>query len=173
MEKSSGDDRNSFGQFLTENEMSENRKKLVHTGDYVKILEDLTQEDKTVGVPVSGNSMSPFLISQRDYVIFQKPNRPLQKGDIVFFRRDSGEYILHRVSKIRENQYYILGDAQTKVEGPIREDQIFGLVTKVRRKEKWIDASDFWWQFFEKVWIRIIPMRTLIMSFYKQLYKNH
>lgn len=158
--------------FLTENEMSENRKKLVHTGDYVKILEDLAQEDKTVGVPVSGNSMSPFLISQRDYVIFQKPNRPLQKGDIVFFRRDSGEYILHRVSKIRKNQYYILGDAQTMVEGPIREDQIFGLVTKVRRKGRWIDPSDFWWKFFEKVWIQMVPMRTLIMSIYKQFYKK-
>ena len=169
MEKSSGDDRNSFGQFLTENEMSENRKKLVHTGDYVKILEDLAQEEKTVGVPVSGNSMSPFLISQRDYVIFQKPNRPLQKGDIVFFRRDSGEYILHRVSKIRENQYYIIGDAQTKVEGPIREDQIFGLVTKVRRKGKWIDPSDFWWKFFEKVWIRVIPLRPVIRKLYGNL----
>ena len=166
MEKSSGDDRNSFGQFLTENEMSENRKKLVHTGDYVKILEDLTQEDKTVGVPVSGNSMSPFLISHRDYVIFQKPNRSLQKGDIVFFRRDSGEYILHRVSKIRKNQYYILGDAQTKVEGPIREDQIFGLVTKARRKGKWIDPSNFWWKFFEKVWINMIPLRPVIRKLY-------
>ena len=172
MEKSSGDDRNSLVIFLTENEMSENRKKLVHTGDYVKILEDLAQEDKTVGVPVSGNSMSPFLISQRDYVIFQKPNRPLQKGDIVFFRRDSGEYILHRVSQIKENQYYILGDAQTKVEGPIREDQIFGLVTKVRRKGKWIDPSDFWWKFFEKVWINMIPLRPFIRKLYGILTKR-
>lgn len=151
---------------LTENEMSENRRKLVHTGDYVKILEDLTQDDKTVGVPVSGNSMSPFLISRRDYVIFHKPNRPLQRGDIVFFRRDSGEYILHRVFQIRENQYYIIGDAQTKVEGPIREDQIFGLVTKVRRKGKWIDSSDFWWKFFEKLWIRMIPLRPFIRKLY-------
>lgn len=157
---------------LTENEMSENRRKLVHTGDYVKILEDLTQEDKTVGVPVSGNSMSPFLISQRDYVIFQKPNRPLKKGDIVFFRRDSGEYILHRITKIREKQYYILGDAQTHEEGPIREDQIFGLVTKVRRKGKWIDSSDFWWQFFEKVWIRMIPLRPFIRKLYGLLTKR-
>ena len=154
---------------LTENEMSENRRKLVHTGDYVKILEDLAQEEKTVGVPVSGNSMSPFIISQRDYVIFQKPNRSLQKGDIVFFRRDSGEYILHRVSRIRENQYYILGDAQTKVEGPIREDQIFGLVTKIRRKGKWIDPSNIWWKFFEKVWIRVIPLRPVIRKLYGNL----
>ena len=146
--------------------MSANGKKLVHTEDYVKILEELTSENKTVGVPVSGNSMAPFLISQRDHVIFQKPDRPLRKGDIVFFRRDSGEYILHRIYRIRKNGYFILGDAQTKPEGPVREDQIFGLVTKIRRKGTWIDSGDFWWQFFEKVWIRIIPLRPVIRAAY-------
>ena len=138
----------------------------------MKILEELTSENKTVGVPVSGNSMAPFLISQRDYVIFQKPDRPLKKGDIVFFRRDSGEYILHRISRIRKNGYFILGDAQTKQEGPVREDQIFGLVTKIRRKGTWIDSSDFWWRFFEKVWIRIIPLRPVIRATYGAIKKR-
>ena len=140
--------------------------KYVHTEDYVKVLEELTFSNKTVGIPISGNSMAPFLISQRDYVIFQKPNRPLKKGDVVFFQRDSGEYILHRISRIRGNMYYILGDAQTQSEGPIRKDQIFGLVTKIRRKNKWIDQKDFWWQFFEKVWIRIIPLRPAVRKVY-------
>ena len=152
--------------------MSANGKKLVHTEDYVKILEELTSENKTVGVPVSGNSMAPFLISQRDHVIFQKPDRPLRKGDIVFFRRDSGEYILHRIFRIKKNGYFILGDAQTKLEGPVREDQIFGLVTKIRRKGKWIDSSDFWWRFFEKVWIRIIPLRPVIRAVYGIIIKR-
>lgn len=143
-----------------------NEIKHVHTADYVKILEDLSHENKTVGVPISGNSMAPFLISQRDYVIFQKPDRPLKKGDIVFFRRGSGEYILHRIAKIRNNYYYILGDAQTQLEGPVQGDQIFGLVTKIRRKGKWINSDDFWWQFFEKVWIRMIPLRSVVRKAY-------
>ena len=138
----------------------------------MKILEELTSDDKTVGVPVSGNSMAPFLISQRDYVIFQKPDRPLKKGDIVFFRRDSGEYILHRISRIRESGYFILGDAQTKLEGPVREEQIFGLVTKIRRKGTWIDSGDYWWRFFEKVWIRIIPLRPVIRAAYGVIKKR-
>lgn len=146
--------------------MDSNSTKFIHTAEYVKILEELTHNRKTVGVPISGNSMAPFLISQRDYVIFQKPNRPLKTGDIVFFRRDTGEYILHRISKIRKKQYYILGDAQTQLEGPVREEQIFGLVIKVRRKGKWIDQSDFWWKFFEKVWIRMIPLRPAARKLY-------
>lgn len=149
--------------------MDTNGTKLVHTADYIQILENLVHDDRIVGVPISGNSMAPFLISQRDYVVFQKPSRPLKKGDIVFFRRESGEYILHRISRIRNNGYYILGDAQTQMEGPICKDQIFGLVIKIQRKGKWIDSSDFWWKFFEKVWIRIIPFRPFIRKVYAAL----
>ena len=138
----------------------------VHTEDYVGILKDLVQDEHTVTVPVAGNSMSPFLISGRDIVLFQKPDRSLRRGDIVFYQRDSGEYILHRICRIDGNKYYIIGDDQISVEGPIREDQIFGLVTKIRRKGEWIDSNDFWWQFFEKVWIRMIPLRLVARKVY-------
>ena len=138
----------------------------VHTEDYVEILKDLVQDDHTVTVPVAGNSMSPFLISGRDIVLFQKPDRSLRRGDIVFYQRDSGEYVLHRICRTDGNRYYIIGYAQISVEGPVREDQIFGLVTRIRRKGKWIDSSDFWWQFFEKVWIRMIPLRPVVRKVY-------
>ena len=57
-------------------------------------------------------------------------------------------------------------DAQTIIEGPIRRDQIFARITKVNRKGKMISNGDFWWEFFEKVWIRMVPLRPVIMKFY-------
>lgn len=146
-------------------------EKIVDTRNYVRILEELTKEEKSVGIPVAGNSMAPFLISGRDHVLFQKPDRPLRVGDIVFFQRENGEYVLHRIRKIRNGMYYIVGDAQTVVEGPIREKQIFGLVTKVRRKGKWIDESDSWWLFFEKIWIHMIPFRPLVRGLYNGYFR--
>lgn len=141
-------------------------KKNLETREYLRILEELLHDHKTVKVPVSGNSMSPFLITERDCVLVQEPKRPLKRGDIVLFQRNSGEYILHRICRTKNDEFYIVGDAQTEIEGPIQRNQIFGHVIKVQRKGIWIDGSNFWWLFFQYVWIRIIPLRPILRKAY-------
>ena len=39
----------------------------------------------------------------------------------------------------------------------------------VRRKEKLLQPGSFWWDFFEKVWIRVIPLRPGIVAAYSAL----
>ena len=86
---------------------------------------------------------------------------------MAFFVRDNGQYIMHRICRVDKNgDCYFVGDAQLLIEGPIKHKQIFGKITKVMRKGKWIDEHDFWWQFFEKVWIRLIPFRPLLRKVY-------
>ena len=138
----------------------------VDTQEYLTILKDLVQQGKEVSLLVSGNSMSPFLIHERDYVYFRKPNRPLKPGDIVFFQRKTGQYIMHRIWKVKPEGLYIVGDAQTVIEGPVAEAQVFAVITRVQRKGKWISPGDFWWEFFEHVWIHIIPFRHVMMRIY-------
>ena len=134
--------------------------KVVDTREYVGMLKELTEEGKEVSMLVFGSSMAPFLIHARDMIYFKKPDRELQKGDIVFFRRKSGQFVMHRIWKIRPEGYYIVGDAQTQIEGPVKREQIFALITKVRRKEKWLEPGDFWWEFFEHVWLHMIPLQS-------------
>lgn len=50
-----------------------------------------------------------------------------------------------------------------------RPDQVLALVTAVRRKEKLLQPGSFWWDFFEKVWIRVIPLRPGIVAAYSAL----
>lgn len=138
----------------------------VDTREYVSVLKELVQEGKEVSLLVAGNSMSPFLIHERDYVYFREPDRALKRGDIVFFQRKTGQYVLHRIWKVKPEGYYIVGDAQTEIEGPVRREQIFAIVTQVQRKGKWIKPGDFWWEFFEHVWIRVIPVRHLFVKLY-------
>ena len=45
-----------------------------------------------------------------------------------------------------------------------RPDQVLALVTAVRRKGKLLQPGSFWWDFFEKVWIRVIPLRPGIAA---------
>lgn len=140
--------------------------KIIDTREYVSIFRELTEADKEVGMKIAGNSMAPFLIHERDYIHFKKPNRPLVRGDMVFYQRKNGQFIMHRIWKIDGEDFYMVGDAQQEIEGPIERQQIFALVTRVRRKGKWVEPGDFWWEFFASVWIKMVPARHLLMRWY-------
>lgn len=133
------------------------------------MLRELTEEGREVSVPVAGNSMSPFLIHERDVLCFRKPERALKKGDMVFYQRTSGQYIMHRIIRVRPEGYYIAGDAQDQIEGPVAGEQIFAVITKVRRKDRWTGPGDFWWEFFEHIWIHVVPFRRGIMYVYSHI----
>lgn len=145
--------------------------KVVDTQEYVSVLRELTEEGQEVRMLISGNSMSPFLIHQRDSICFRKPERPLRRGDMAFFQRKNGQYVMHRICRVASEGYYLVGDAQTEIEGPIRREQIFAIVTRVQRKGRWLGPEDFWWKFFEKVWLRVIPLRPLFMKGYAALFR--
>lgn len=70
------------------------------------------------------------------------------------------------VSMLRE---LTLGDSQqnSEIEGPIEESQIFALITSVCRKGRWIGPGNFWWEFFEHDWIRLIPFRRFLINTYR------
>ena len=140
--------------------------KVIDTAQYVSAFRDLTEAGKEVSMRIAGNSMSPFLIHERDFISFREPDRKLKKGDMVFFQRDNGQFVMHRIWKIKPEGYYIVGDAQQDIEGPVQEAQIFALITKVQRKGRWIGPGDFWWDFFEKIWIRMVPFRRVIVGSY-------
>lgn len=144
----------------------------VDTREYVSALRELVEEGKEVSMLIAGSSMAPFLVHRRDYIYFKKPERNLRKGDMVFFERDSGQYVMHRIWKVKPDGYYIVGDAQTEIEGPVREEQIFAIITKVKRKDQWIEPGDFWWEFFEHIWIRMVPVRRIVMKLYAKIIKG-
>ena len=147
----------------------EQRKQKVDTSllleEYRKLLETVDQ----LPLLISGNSMSPFLIHGRDTVYLTKVNRPLKRGDIVLYRRKNGAYILHRICAVEGDTFSMVGDAQTEIERGIARDQIFAVVCSVIRKGRHLSPGCFWWDFFEKVWIRLIPFRPFLVGLYGML----
>ncbi len=141
----------------------------IDTRAYVSVLRELVEQGQEVSMLISGSSMAPFLIHERDSICFKQPEQTLRKGDMVFYQRDNGQFVMHRICNVKPEGYYIVGDAQTVIEGPVREDQIFAVITKVKRKGKWIEPGDFWWEFFEHVWICMIPLRRILMRAYAVL----
>ena len=49
-----------------------------------------------------GDSMLPLIRQGRDLVLVsRKPEGRLKKYDVPLYRRDSGQYVLHRILKVR------------------------------------------------------------------------
>lgn len=144
-----------------------NKIREVDIHEYLPVLIDIINTGKDVSLLISGNSMTPFLCHQRDTIIISKPDGHFYKGQMVFYIRKNGQYVMHRIHHIDENGHlYIVGDAQEMIEGPINKEQVFGVIHKVIRKGRIIEKGDFWWDFFEKVWIRIVPLRKYLVKIY-------
>lgn len=139
------------------------------TAAYVGTLKALVEEGHEVSLLISGSSMAPFLVHHRDTIFFKAPDRELKPGDMVFYQRSSGQYVMHRIRFVKTDGYYLIGDGQQITEGPIAREQIFALVTAVKRKGKVIRPGDFWWEFFARVWLRIVPLRGIVSRLYARL----
>lgn len=135
-------------------------------------LLELVKEQGEVPLVISGNSMAPFLVHGRDTVYLSAVKSSPKKGDMVLYQRDNGSYILHRVYKVEEGIYSFVGDAQSFIETGIRQDQLRAVVKAVRRKDKLISSGNFWWDFFEKIWINIIPFRRIVTAAYTGIFRR-
>lgn len=129
----------------------------------------LLEDAEFVPLVISGSSMTPFLVHGRDTVYLSKVQGLLKKGDMVLYRRDNGAYILHRICRVDGETYTLVGDAQTRLEKGVRQDQVLARVSAVCRKGKILRSGCFWWDFFEQVWIRMIPLRPAAMAVYSCL----
>ncbi len=108
--------------------------RVVENQEYLGMLKGLILEGKEVSLLVSGSSMSPFIIHQRDTVMLAPVSRPLKRGDIVFYQRRNAAYVLHRICRVNaDGTYDIIGDGQIEIERHVARRQMFAVVTMVRR----------------------------------------
>jgi hypothetical protein len=132
------------------------------TREYVSVLKDMVEQGMEVSMTVVGTSMEPFLVHNRDKIYFRKPVGTIKKGDMVFYQRESGAYVMHRVMKVRKQQYYMAGDHQTFLEGPIEKEQIFAKVVSVEKDGVWLTEQEKLWKFYAVWWRRLFRVRKVV-----------
>ncbi|MBQ7756782.1 MAG: S24/S26 family peptidase [Oscillospiraceae bacterium] len=99
-----------------------------------------------------GTSMLPLLREGKDSVCLIKADDILKKNDIVFYLRDDGHYVLHRIVGISENGFILCGDNQTALEKFIKKEQIIGVVNRIFRGEKEVSLKGFKYRFYLLLW---------------------
>ena len=72
--------------------------------------EELLRRDGRVITHVVGNSMRPLLYDRESIVVVEDVQRvPPRRGDVVLYKM-GGTYILHRVLRVKPEEYLIRGD---------------------------------------------------------------
>ena len=106
-----------------------------------------------------GRSMMPLLRQDRDLMVIEKkgPER-CKKYDVVLFKRGE-KYVLHRILRVREEDYYIVGDNRRKGEY-VRDEQILGVLRQVVRDGKTIEMDDPDYLRYVHLWCDLYPVRA-------------
>ena len=111
-----------------------------------------------------GNSMYPLIRQGKDVLIIKKVNSKLKKMDIPLYKRESGQYVLHRIIKVNENDYVIRGDNTYYNETGIRDDQILGVLSWVIREGKEISVNSLSYKIYSYFWYYTYYLRKLIIK---------
>lgn len=123
-------------------------------------IEQLLENGKVIQLPTRGYSMYPMLVSGRDAAIIAPVDgKELKRGDVVLYRRDNSILVLHRVWKVRKEGLYMVGDNQTEVEGPLRLDQVRGILVGFVRKGREIPVSNVPYRICSRLWLLLRPIR--------------
>ena len=109
-----------------------------------------------------GTSMLPLIRQGKDSVVLVKPFDKLKKRDIIFYRRDDGQFVLHRIVGVaRDGSYILCGDNQTFFERYIRRDNILASVCAVYRDDKRLEAKSLRMRAYSAFWC-VMPFRKLV-----------
>ena len=118
-----------------------------------------------------GDSMMPLIKQDRDLLVIEPVHGRLKKYDVPLYRRDSGQYVLHRILKVRENDYVICGDNRWSKEYGIEDRHIIGVLTAVIRNGKEIKVTDWKYLMYVHLWCDIYPVRAFIVHVIAKLKK--
>lgn len=137
-----------------------------YLADAIEAIEDVLASGGDFRMYPKGTSMLPLIVQTRDSVVLTRNfDTPAKKHDIAFYRRKSGQFVLHRVMDVREDGTYTMcGDNQTQLEYGIEKEQIIAYASGIYRKNKAVNMDGFAYSAYLFFWTKM-PIRKFFFLF--------
>ena len=148
--------------------MENTQKKKISLKEIYPEIKDKIDNGGTVKLPITGISMRPLLVWGRDMVDVVKCEKA-KKGDIIFYLRDNGQFVLHRIVGIDGKGYILCGDNQWHLEYGIEDRHIIGVVNSITRKGKTFDMTNVPYRIYSSLWMAILPIRKYVIPFIRKI----
>lgn len=134
-----------------------------HSAEPKQDIEGLLAQGIPVQFKPQGYSMYPLFMPGRDEAVVAPadPGR-LRRGDVVLYRRDQSILVLHRIWRRKGDGFYLVGDNQREIEGPLRPDQMKGVLVRVIRNGKQFSTENLLYRFLAALWLWLRPARPFL-----------
>ncbi len=126
--------------------------------------EEYLRERGSLTCRMTGVSMLPLFREGRDVFTVRRkePSERCRPGDVVLYRRPPGHYVLHRVIRVRDTDYVILGDNCVLRESGIRDGDILGIMTGFIRKGKTHTVREIPYRLYSLLMVRMGWLRVFL-----------
>ena len=141
--------------------------KKISLAEMEPVLCELLSAGGSFRMTITGTSMLPTLHDGRDQVEISAPARPYRKYDLPLYKRDNGQFVLHRIVRIApDGSITCCGDHQCVLEPGLRQDQMLGLVVGFCRKGKSFSADHLGYRIWVRFWMMLFPCRHFLVRVY-------
>lgn len=135
---------------------------------YSSYAQELKQ-GRSIMAQTVGDSMQPLLYQGQTQVVLVPLSGPLKRGDLPLYQRPSGQYVLHRVIRVKDGVYYTRGDNRYGLER-VEPDWMLGVVTQVLRNGKTIPVTAAAYRLYVSIWLASYPLRYVVHQPDRALY---
>lgn len=132
--------------------------------------QEIAEKGKLVYTNV-GDSMMPLIKQGRDLIVIKKAEGRLKRYDVPLYKRDNGQYVLHRILWVRKNDYLICGDNRYGVECGITDRHIIGVLSEVIRDGKTVKVTDLRYKLYVHLWCDLFLVRAGILYIKRKVEK--
>jgi hypothetical protein len=131
--------------------------------EYKSLKEILDTTGRYTGLTM-GTSMKPLIHHQKDNIIVVKNKGRLKKYDVPVYVTPKGKYIMHRVIKVCDDHYVIVGDNLLTKEY-VTDDMICGVLVGFYKNGKhYVDCQNsVLYKIYSRVWVALLPIRPLLL----------
>ena len=143
----------------------------IHLSDYEELIREVLASGGEFRLYPHGTSMLPLLRQGIDSVALRRLDRQPQKFDILFYKRQDGSYILHRVKEVTKEGIVLWGDNHTMLEYGITEKNIIGHAARIFRGETELDCQSFRYRLYLWLW-QFKAIRNLVLPIAYHLRKE-
>lgn len=105
------------------------------------IMKEQIDAGKSVRFKPGGRSMLPLVRPGMDTVLIKKAPEKLKRFDVPLYRRNNGQFVLHRVLNVKNGKYTMRGDNQNIIEREVTPEQILAIAEGVFKNDVYIPFS--------------------------------
>ena len=116
-----------------------------------------------------GDSMMPLIQQDRDLLIIEPIHGRLKKYDVPLYKRDSGQYVLHRIFSMEGDKLVLMGDGNIQGHEHCALNEVAAkAVAVVTARGRHHDLYAPWRQHAMRLWWRLLPVRRWLLAIYRR-----